>query len=73
MAPAHMNPAEALNAHLALGSRRSLAMHFAMFCLTDEGIDAPAHDLAVALTERQVATETFLVPSIGGTVVTPLA
>ena len=73
MAPAHMNPAEALNAHLALGSRRSLAMHFGLFCLTDEGIDAPARDLMAALTERQIAAETFAVPAIGGTVVTSLA
>lgn len=67
MAPAHMNPAEALNAHLALGSRHSVAMHFGTFCLTDEGIDAPPRDLAAALAARGVAPEMFTVPAIGET------
>jgi len=68
MEPAHMNPAEALNAHLALGSRHSLAMHFGTFCLTDEGIDAPAKDLAAALAARpEVPADAFTVPAIGET------
>jgi len=68
MEPAHMNPREALNAHLALGSRRSLAMHFGTFCLTDEGIDAPAKDLAAALAARpDVPADAFTVPAIGET------
>lgn len=73
MEPAHMNPAEALNAHLALGSRRSLAMHFGAFCLTDEGIDAPARDLAAALTARpDVPAGAFTVPTVGETAIMPL-
>jgi len=67
MAAVHMNPAEALNAHLALGSRRSLAMHHGTFRLTDEGIDAPARDLAAALAQRKVPAGEFTVPAIGET------
>jgi L-ascorbate metabolism protein UlaG (beta-lactamase superfamily) len=68
MEPAHMNPAEALHAHLALGSRRSLAMHFGAFNLTDEGIDAPARDLAAALAARpDVPADVFTVPAVGET------
>jgi L-ascorbate metabolism protein UlaG (beta-lactamase superfamily) len=67
MESVHLNPAEAVNAHLALGSRRSLAMHFGTFQLTDEGIDAPARDLAAALAAHEVPAETFTVPAMGGT------
>jgi L-ascorbate metabolism protein UlaG (beta-lactamase superfamily) len=73
MESVHMNPTEAVNAHLALGSRRSLAMHFGTFQLTDEGIDAPARDLAAALAARGVAPEAFTVPGIGETLVLPLS
>jgi len=73
MEPVHMNPTEALNAHLALGSRRSLAMHFGTFRLTDEGIAAPARDLAAALATRpDVPANAFTVPAIGETAVVSL-
>ncbi len=73
MESVHMNPREALNAHLALGSRRSVAMHFGTFCLTDEGIHAPARDLAAALALRpDVAPGVFTVPVIGETALLPL-
>lgn len=67
MQSVHMNPAEAVDAHLALGSRQSIAMHFGCFRLTDEGIDAPARDLATALQTRGLAPEVFAVPATGGT------
>ncbi|MGI3778280.1 MAG: MBL fold metallo-hydrolase [Janthinobacterium lividum] len=46
MAPVHMNPEEAVDAHRALGARRSVGMHFGTFQLTDEAIDAPERALA---------------------------
>ncbi len=46
MAPVHMDPAEAVDAHRALGARRSVGMHFGTFQLTDEAIDAPERALA---------------------------
>ncbi len=46
MAPVHMNPAEAAQAHLDLGARQSVGMHFGTFQLTDEPIDAPERGLA---------------------------
>ncbi len=55
MAPVHMNPAEAMQAHLALGARRSVGMHFGTFQLTDEAIDAPLLALEAA---RQAAGST---------------
>ncbi len=46
MAPVHMNPAEAAQAHRDLGARQSIGMHFGTFQLTDEPIDAPPRALA---------------------------
>jgi L-ascorbate metabolism protein UlaG (beta-lactamase superfamily) len=56
MAPVHMNPAEAVDAHLALGARRSLGMHFGTFQLTDEAIDAPLTALEMARLAAGVDT-----------------
>jgi len=55
----HMNPAEAVEAHLDLGARRSIAMHFGTFQLTPEGIDAPLAALGAALLARGVPGEQF--------------
>ena len=55
----HMNPAEAVQAHLDLAARRSIAMHFGTFQLTPEGIDEPVRELAKALRERGVPAEQF--------------
>ncbi len=41
MSPVHMNPEEAVRAHLDLGAHRSVGMHFGTFQLTDEAIHAP--------------------------------
>ncbi len=47
----HMNPAEAVQAHLDLEARESIGMHFGTFQLTSESIDAPL----VALEEARQA------------------
>jgi L-ascorbate metabolism protein UlaG (beta-lactamase superfamily) len=57
MAPVHMNPAEAMQAHLALGARRSVGMHFGTFQLTDEAIDAPL--LALEAARQAAGVDTF--------------
>ncbi|MBI2518036.1 MAG: MBL fold metallo-hydrolase [Opitutae bacterium] len=59
MTPVHMNPDEAVRAHLALGARRSLGMHFGTFQLTNEGIDAPLQALAAARKTHGVAADAF--------------
>ena len=61
----HMNPAEAVEAHLDLGSRRSIAMHFGTFQLTPEGIDEPVIALGEALATRGVESEQFRVLEVG--------
>jgi L-ascorbate metabolism protein UlaG (beta-lactamase superfamily) len=69
MAPQHMNPEEAVRAHLDLGARLSIAMHFATFCLTDEPFGAPEAALAAARTRFGVAESAFRIPAFGETIV----
>jgi L-ascorbate metabolism protein UlaG (beta-lactamase superfamily) len=64
----HMNPAEAVQAHLDLGARQSIAMHFGTFQLTPEGIDEPVRDLVKALGERGVPAERFRPLEVGESV-----
>ncbi|WP_236024651.1 MBL fold metallo-hydrolase [Arenibaculum pallidiluteum] len=68
MTAAHMNPDEAVQAHLDLGGPTSIGMHFGTFRgLTDEAIDAPVHDLAAARAARGVAEASFGVLDFGET------
>jgi L-ascorbate metabolism protein UlaG (beta-lactamase superfamily) len=73
MQAAHMNPAEAVQAHQDLGARRSVGMHFGTFQLTDEAIDAPLEALAEALQRAGVSPETFATHGFGETRVYDLA
>ncbi|MCY1274465.1 hypothetical protein D9M69_241680 [compost metagenome] len=61
----HMNPDDAVQAHLQLESAHSLAIHFGTFNLTDEGQFAPPRDLARALADWQVDADDFRVPTPG--------
>lgn len=67
----HMNPDDAVQAHRQLQARNSLAIHFGVFRLTDEGQFAPPADLAAALAEQQVDPQTFRVPQPGDTWAVP--
>jgi L-ascorbate metabolism protein UlaG (beta-lactamase superfamily) len=49
MKDAHMNPAEAVRVHREVGARRSVAMHWGTFQLTDEGYNEPVKALEAAL------------------------
>ena len=64
----HMNPVEAVQAHLDLAARRSVAMHFGTFQLTPEGIEEPARELAKAIRERGLPAEQFRVLEVGESV-----
>lgn len=55
----HMNPADAVQAHQALGARRSVGMHFGTFQLTDEPIDAPLEALAEARQKAGLTAKDF--------------
>ena len=61
----HMNPAEAVQAHLDLDASQSIAMHFGTFQLTAEGIDEPVRDLDEALRARGVEPSRFRTLAFG--------
>jgi L-ascorbate metabolism protein UlaG (beta-lactamase superfamily) len=63
----HVDPAQAVQAHLDIGPVRSVAMHFGTFQLTDEGIDAPAEELHAAREGAGLPADAFQVPVTGGT------
>ncbi len=67
MRSVHMNPEEAVQAHLDLGSPESLGMHFGTFQLTAEGIDEPLRALAEARDACQVAAPAFRTLTFGET------
>jgi L-ascorbate metabolism protein UlaG (beta-lactamase superfamily) len=70
MAPVHVNPDEAVQIHLDVGARVSIAMHFGTFKLTDEGIEDPPRRLARACEAAGLAPHAFLVPEFGVPLVT---
>jgi L-ascorbate metabolism protein UlaG (beta-lactamase superfamily) len=68
MAAQHLNPEEAVRAHLDLGTRLSIGMHFATFHqLSDEAIDAPVQALVMARREHSVPDDAFRVLGFGET------
>jgi L-ascorbate metabolism protein UlaG (beta-lactamase superfamily) len=69
MQPAHMNPEEAVRAHRDSGARRSLAMHWGAFQLTDEARDDPVQALDLARRAAGVSAEEFSVPDPGESVI----
>jgi L-ascorbate metabolism protein UlaG (beta-lactamase superfamily) len=67
MKPVHMNPDEAVRAHLDLRARRSIGMHFGTFQLTDEAIDEPLRALERAREAHGVSADAFSVLDFGET------
>jgi Beta-lactamase superfamily domain len=55
----HMNPAEAVQAHLDLEASQTIGMHFGTFQLTTEGIDDPVCALTDACQTRNVPPSRF--------------
>ncbi len=64
----HMNPAEAVAAHLDLGAGRSVGMHFGTVQLTEEPIDEPVRALARARAAAKIDEEVFRTIGFGETV-----
>lgn len=67
MRAVHMNPAEAVQAHLDVQSRLSVGMHFGTFQLTTEPMDEPVRALSAALHERGIAPDRFRTLDFGET------
>ena len=68
MQSVHMNPAEAVQAHLDLEASASVAMHFGTFQLTTEGIDEPVRALEQARLAQHVEPSAFRAIGFGESV-----
>ena len=66
MQSVHMNPAEAVQAHLDLESPQSIGMHFGTFQLTTEGIDEPLRALDTARRAHDIPSSAFSTLPFGG-------
>jgi L-ascorbate metabolism protein UlaG (beta-lactamase superfamily) len=68
MGAVHMNPAEAVQAHLDLGRPESIAMHFGTFQLTTEGIEEPLRALDEARRVNNISADRFRALEFGESV-----
>src|SRR5437867_7748290 len=59
MQSVHMNPPEAVQAHLDLEASESIGMHFGTFQMTIEGIDEPLRALEDACRARNIPLSRF--------------
>lgn len=64
----HIDPEEAVQAHIDIGSKRSVAIHWGTFMLTDESLNEPPQRLRKALTENGLQKEEFLILKHGETI-----
>lgn len=65
----HMNPEEAVQAHLDLAAHASIAMHFGVFQLTPEAIDEPPTRLVRALGLHRIPPSDFRIVAVGESVI----
>lgn len=65
MQPVHVDPREAAEAHLTLGARTSLAVHYGCFELADEGPTTPVLELDEACTSLGIPRDEFWTLAIG--------
>lgn len=61
MRPMHISPEEAVQVHLVLGSKQSMAIHFGTFQLADEDFEKPVLALEEALKNHKLSTNCFWV------------
>ncbi len=67
MAQQHVDPLEATRIHLDLRARLSLGIHWGTFELSDESLDQPPADLAVARRTMGLQDNEFFVLAVGET------
>jgi len=67
MQPMHLNPAEAVQVHIDIGSSLSVACHWGTFRMTDEPLNEPPEVLARELSARHIDPQEFRVLRVGET------
>ncbi len=61
----HMGPEEAVQAHMDLGTKVSVAAHFQVFQLGFDGFDDAVSELLATLEKQNLPPETFITPTPG--------
>ena len=61
----HMNPDDAVLAHIDLHSQHSIAIHFGLIDNAGESYEAPVHDLAIARRAHGIGEPQFPAPHLG--------
>ncbi len=65
----HMNPADAVQAHLDLESKHSIGIHFGTFQQVDEAVDDPVKALEMTKEELKLNPDSFIVLQEGVTTI----
>ena len=65
MSQQHVNPMESVRIHQDVGAKRSIGVHWGTFALTDEPLDQPPRDLAIARQALNVTETDFGLLAIG--------
>lgn len=65
MKPAHIDPSEAVDAHLALSARTSIAIHYGTWALGDDGAEEPVEDLRAAIAAKKASNFLVLDHGVG--------
>jgi L-ascorbate metabolism protein UlaG (beta-lactamase superfamily) len=60
MQPSHTSPEEAVKAHLLLGSKRTVPIHYGTFCLSNESYEQPLIDLKNAMNKFSLKSEAIV-------------
>ncbi|KAK4701931.1 N-acyl-phosphatidylethanolamine-hydrolyzing phospholipase D, partial [Phenoliferia sp. Uapishka_3] len=68
LAPVHMSPEDAVQAHKDIGSKFSVGVHHSTWCLSDEHYLAPPKDLAIAREKHGLGERDFCVVPQGRTI-----
>ena len=69
----HVDPAQAVEAHVDLGAATSRGIHYGTFDLADDGQRQPVADLAAAVAARGLAAESFTAAEFGHADAVPTA
>jgi L-ascorbate metabolism protein UlaG (beta-lactamase superfamily) len=65
MQAVHVDPEEAVLAHLDLKSKKSMGVHFKTFQMSDESYEQPVIDLEAAKLKYNISAEAFIAPDFG--------
>ena len=65
MQAVHIDPEEAVLAHLDLKSKKSIGVHFKTFQMSDESYEQPVIDLEAAKLKYNIPADAFIAPDFG--------